>query len=270
MLLSKSVKSLQNAAYECLMMTDASAKHDLSLEIRQLWSDKALLIDDSHQANDHCNVGVPEKPILVPFNKLPKRAVKNKEGHAALIHSFAHIEYNAINIAWDAVYRFNHMPEAFYDDWSQIAAEEAYHFQLLRDYLLTLGYDYGSFAAHAGLWEMVEQTRSDVMVRMALVPRVLEARGLDVTPDIIQRFRHHNMDEAADILAIIYRDEIGHVSIGSKWFKAICEQRGLESEETFEDLVNQYATDKIRQPFNMEARQEAGFSQTEMEYLTKL
>ena len=270
MFTSKSVKSLQNNAYDCLMLSDASAKHDLSLEIHQLWADRQISLDESHQSNDDCNVGIPEKPKLVPFNQLPKRSVKSTEGHAALIHSFAHIEYNAINIAWDAVYRFNHMPEAFYDDWSQIAAEEAYHFQLLRDYLLTLGYDYGSFFAHAGLWEMVEQTRSDVMIRMALVPRVLEARGLDVTPDIIHRFSHHNMKEAADILEIIYKDEIGHVSIGSKWFKFICEQRGLDSQATFEALINQYAADKIRQPFNLEARHQAGFSHTEMEYLTKL
>lgn len=270
MLLSKSVKSLQVAAHQCLMLTDVQSKLDLSFEIRQLWSNKQLILDKSFQADEECAAGIPKKPELVPFNQLPKRTVKNEVGHAALIHSFAHIEYNAINIAWDAVYRFNGMPEGYYEDWSRIAAEEAYHFQLLRDYLLTLGYDYGSFAAHGGLWEMVEQTRNDVMIRMALIPRVLEARGLDVTPDIIHRFRHHDFDEAANILEIIYRDEIGHVGIGSKWFKMICAQRGLDSQNTFAELINQYATDKIRQPFNFDARQQAGFSQNEMEYLTTL
>jgi len=270
MLLPKSVKSLQVAAHQCIMLTDVQHKLDLSFKIRQLWTDRQLEIFDSHLADEQCSVGIPERPKLVPFNQLPKRTVKSKEGHAALIHSFAHIEYNAINIAWDAVYRFSGMPQDYYDDWSRVAAEEAYHFQLLRDYLLTLGYDYGSFDAHGGLWEMVEQTRSDVMVRMALVPRVLEARGLDVTPDIIQRFRHHDLDEAANILEIIYQDEIGHVGIGSKWFKVICSQRGLDSQNTFADLIAQYATDKIRQPFNLDARQQAGFSKNEMEYLTTL
>jgi len=270
MLLPKSVNSLQEAASQCLMLANAADKVNLSYEIRKLWADGLLNIDNVTCANEQCTIGALQKPKLVPFNQLPKRSVKSKEGHAALIHSFAHIEYNAINIAWDAVYRFNNMPQEYYDDWSKIAAEEAYHFQLLRDYLLTLGYDYGSFVAHAGLWEMVEQTRYDVMVRMALVPRVLEARGLDVTPDIIQRFKHHKMDEAANILEIIYQDEIGHVGVGSKWFKVVCEQREIDCHDTFAELIERYAADKIRQPFNFDARQQAGFSQSEMEYLTRL
>ena len=186
---------------------------------------------------------------------------------AALLHSFAHIEFNAINIAWDAVYRFNNMPAQFYLDWAKIAAEEAYHFSLIRNYLLNMGYDYGSFQAHTGLWDMVEKTSHDVLVRMALVPRVLEARGLDVTPVIIKKFRHHNFIDAADIMTIIYQDEIGHVEIGTKWFKFLCKQRQLDSDETFNQLIQHYAIDKIRKPFNDKARQQAGFSAREMELL---
>ncbi len=260
-------KSLQAAAQQCLLTANAQEKIKRTLSVRELWCQKEISLDKNHPVDKQCTVSLPEKPTLVAFNQLPKRSLTSQQGHAALIHSFAHIEFNAVNIAWDAVYRFLDMPDEFYDDWSRIAAEEAYHFQLLRDYLLTLGYDYGSFSAHASLWEMVEQTKDDVMIRMALVPRVLEARGLDVTPGIIQRFRQHKMDKAADILQIIYIDEIDHVAIGTKWFQVLCKQRGLESQATFEQLIEQYATDKIRQPFNTEARTQAGFSPQEMVYL---
>lgn len=270
MSLLTSAKTLQAAAHYCLMQSDVKKKMEATLETQALWSQRQLPRELSGVANVDCHVGIPEKPELVPFNQLPRRSLTSEKGHAALIHSFVHIEFNAVNIAWDAVYRFPDMPDAFYDDWVKIAAEEAYHFQLLNDYLLRMGFKYGSFAAHAGLWETVEQTREDVMIRMALVPRVLEARGLDVTPNIIQRFRQHKKDEAADILSIIYEDEIGHVGVGSKWFRFLCEQRGIDSQKTFESLINKYAIDKIRQPFNLDAREQAGFSLREMEYLTKL
>ncbi|HFE39545.1 MAG TPA: ferritin-like domain-containing protein [Gammaproteobacteria bacterium] len=263
-------KSLPVAAYQCLMLSDVQQKLDCTLRIREQWCCGGLSLKRPGEAHDACLAGLPEELEFVPFNRLPKRSLTSKQGHAALIHSFLHIECNAINIAWDAVYRFQHMPDAFYDDWSRIAAEEAYHFRLLQDYLLTLGYDYGSFPVHGGLWQMVEQTRSDVMLRMALVPRVLEARGLDVSPGIIRRFRAHEMDEAADILQIIYQDEIGHVAIGTKWFNTICKERGLDSHATFENLINTYAIDKIRQPFDLVGREKAGFSQREMKYLHAL
>ena len=262
--------SLQKAAYQCLMLSDAQEKIEQTIKVRAKWCANDIVIDPSFIAKNNCDVGLPKKPKLVPFNQLPKRTLTSELGHAALIHSFAHIEYNAINIAWDAVQRFNSMPDEYYNDWSQVAAEEAYHFRLLRDYLISLGFDYGSFDAHAGLWEMVEETAHDVLVRMALVPRVLEARGLDVTPDIIKRFRKHKLNKAADILDIIYQDEIGHVAIGTRWFKYTCEQRRLNSDETFASLINQYAIDKIRKPFNVDAREQAGFSETEMAYLSAL
>ena len=261
--------AINSLAYDCLQARDPAEKVQLTENCRNLWLKGALRIDHQLPIVEHCRVGWPEKPVLVPFNQLPKRTVSSDKGHAALMHSFAHIEFNAINIAWDAVYRFVDMPDQFYDDWSRIAHEEAYHFTLINDYLKSMGFEYGSFAAHQGLWEMVEQTRHDVMVRMALVPRVLEARGLDVTPDIIQRFKHHNRHQAAEILSIIYEDEIGHVEVGSRWFNYLCEKRQLDPKQTFVSLIEQYAVDKIRQPFNEVARMKAGFSEQEMEYLNQ-
>jgi uncharacterized ferritin-like protein (DUF455 family) len=217
--------------------------------------------------SEECEAGTPEKPELVPAFKLPKRRIASKLGHAALIHSFAHIEFNAINIAWDAVYRFSGMPDQFYRDWARIAKEEAYHFELINGYLNEMDFEYGSFQAHDDLWDMVKKTSHDVMVRMALVPRVLEARGLDVTPDIIKRFTHHGYDRAVEILEIIYRDEIGHVHIGSHWFKYLCSQRNIDPTDTFIALIREFATDKIRKPFNNMAREQAGFTKFELELL---
>jgi len=261
-------KTLHEAAITCLVVSNPDDKLALTHLIKKQWDSGDLVLKNDFSSNRECSVGIPSKPELVPFNQLPKRTVGGPKGHAAMIHAFAHIEFNAINIALDAVSRFPDLPEQFYIDWLRIAHEEAIHFQLLRDYLRTLGYDYGSFPAHAGLWEMVELTAFDVMVRMALVPRVLEARGLDVTPDIIQRFRHHNHLRAAEILEVIYRDEIGHVEIGSKWFNYVCKQQNLDSQAVFSELIKKYAADKIRKPFNAIAREQAGFTAKEMEFLT--
>jgi len=264
-----SIKSINQLAHDCLLINSPAEKIKLTNQIREKWLEGQLVVDVSAAVDEQCPVGRPEKPELVALHKLPKRTVGSLKGHASMMHSFAHIEFNAINIAWDAVSRFTKMPEQYYDDWSRIAQEEAYHFTLINDYLLELGYEYGSFPAHNGLWEMVEQTRHDVLIRMALVPRVLEARGLDVTPDIIERFKHHGHDKAVEILNIIYNDEIGHVEVGSRWFNYLCEQRGLEPQNTFSALIEEYAVDKIRQPFNEIARKQAGFTEQEMEYLNQ-
>jgi len=261
--------SFKQLAYQCLLAKSPEEKVYLTKALRRDWLDGELEIDHRLPVTDDCVAGWPDKPALVAFHRLPKRSAGSAKGHASMMHAFAHIEFNAINIAWDAVYRFSDMPDQFYDDWSRIADEEAYHFTLIRDYLITLGYEYGSFDAHGGLWEMVTQTRHDVLVRMALVPRVLEARGLDVTPDIINKFKHHGHHRAADILAIILRDEIGHVEVGSRWFRYLCDQRGINAHDTFVHLIEQYALDKIRLPFNDLARMKAGFSEQEMEYLTQ-
>jgi uncharacterized ferritin-like protein (DUF455 family) len=184
-----------------------------------------------------------------------------------LVHAITHIEFNAINLALDAVYRFQSMPQQYYLDWCKVAAEEAKHFTLLSDYLNANGMVYGDLPAHNGLWEMAVKTDFDVLVRMALVPRVLEARGLDVTPGMIKKLETTGDNQLIDILQIIFEDEIGHVKIGSYWYKYLCEQRGLEPEKTFIDLIDKYMQGAHFGPFETQARLDAGFSEQEMQSL---
>ena len=219
------------------------------------------------QAPPHAVPGRPEKPHLVPPKHVQRRAMHTAEGRAALIHALAHIEFNAINLALDAVWRFAGMPEDYYRDWLQVAKEEAYHFLLLRTHLQNLGFDYGDFDGHNSLWEMVEKTQFDVLARMALVPRTLEARGLDATPPLKQKLMQAGDHAAAAILDIILRDEIGHVAIGNRWFQYLCDQRGVDIVTTFEALREHYQAPKLRPPFNLEARKQAGFSEIELAYL---
>lgn len=211
--------------------------------------------------------GRPAKPRLVSPLDVKRRSMRSAEGRSALIHALTHIEFNAINLALDAIWRFDNMPEQYYIDWLKVAAEESYHFSLLNDHLKTLGYEYGSFAGHNSLWEMVERTQDDVLARMALVPRTMEARGLDASPPLRNKLAQAGDLEAAKILDIILRDEIGHVAIGNTWFNWLCSQRNLEPIETFAALCLQYNAPKLRPPFNMEARRQAGFSEDELALL---
>jgi len=211
--------------------------------------------------------GRPAKPEMVSALAVDRRKLSTPEGRAALIHSLAHIEFNAINLALDAVYRFRDLPKEYYGDWIKVAAEEACHFTLLRNHLLTLGYDYGDFTAHNGLWEMAVVTAHDPLVRMALVPRVLEARGLDVLPGIMHKLASSGAHDAVKIMEVILRDEIGHVAIGNRWYKYLCEQRDLEPLSTFRTLLHEYNAPKLRGPLHTTARLAAGFSEAEMRML---
>ena len=211
--------------------------------------------------------GRPARPRLVRGAKVAKRGFGTVEGRITMMHAIAHIEFNAINLALDAVQRFSDMPEPYYRDWMQVAQEEAYHFELVRAHLRHLGAEYGDFDAHGSLWEMCENTAHDVLHRMALVPRVLEARGLDVTPGIMEKLAQAGDDNAVSLLEIILRDEIGHVSIGNRWFLYCCEQRGLDAEATFFTLLEQYYPRGLFGPFNLDARQQAGFSKSELDRL---
>ncbi|GAB1595291.1 ferritin-like domain-containing protein [Lysobacter claricitrinus] len=214
--------------------------------------------------------GRPDRPRLVPARDLPKRGFGTTEGLAAFVHAIAHIEFNAIDLAWDAVYRYRDMPAPFYADWASVANDEARHFTMLRARLRELGFDYGDFDAHNGLWEMAEKTAHDGLARMALVPRVLEARGLDVTPAMIVKLRQRGDDATADILEAILREEVGHVAAGSRWFRWHCTQRGLEPQATFKSLLGEYARAVLYGPFNREARLEAGFDAEELASLETL
>ena len=214
--------------------------------------------------------GQPEKPELIPPQQVPRRRTDTVPGRAALIHALAHIEFNAINLALDAAHRFSGMPPAYYADWLRVADEEAQHFDLLNTHLATLGYAYGDFPAHNGLWDMALKTAHDPLVRMALVPRVLEARGLDATPLIVDKLKAVNETRMVEILAVIERDEIGHVAIGSHWFGRLCAARGLHHEATFRQLLVDYDAPPLKPPFNLAARRQAGFSEPELAWLSKL
>ncbi len=186
------------------------------------------------------------------------------------MHAVAHIEFNAINLAWDAVYRFRGMPDAYYRDWASCAHDEARHFAMLSTRLAELGHAYGDFDAHNGLWEMAEKTAHRDTARMALVPRVLEARGLDVTPGMIDRLRGVGDERTIAILDVILREEVVHVAAGTRWFRWCCERDGLEPRETFLDLLRDYMGRNLRGPFNREARIQAGFDEAELDQLTAL
>ena len=185
----------------------------------------------------------------------------------ALVHAVAHIEFNAINLALDAVYRFRGMPGEYYADWLSVAADEARHFELLRNRLEDLGARYGDLPAHNGLWEMAEKTADSCLVRMALVPRVLEARGLDVTPGMIERLESAGDSETAAVLRVILREEVRHVAIGTRWFRYCCAQDNLNPAQTFLHLLEARLGASVRGPFNVQARSEAGFSSEEMKAL---
>lgn len=208
--------------------------------------------------------GRPDLPKLVSPRELPQRGLGSVEGRAAFLHAIAHIEFNAINLATDAGYRFREMPLAFYIDWAGIAADEARHFQLLQQRLGALGAAYGDFDAHNGLWDMACQTAHDCLTRMALVPRVLEARGLDVTPAMIKRLRAVDDEASIEVLALILREEVAHVAAGSRWFEWCCARAGVEPTGAFQRLLDRYAPDAVRPPFNEEARLAAGFTLEEL------
>lgn len=264
------MESLFDAAYRCLMADTIDTKLKLTERTMQAWRTGALSLTSPGDVKPISTPGRPPQPVLVAPDAVPKRSVGTKAGWIALIHAITHIEYNAINLAWDAIYRFRNLPECYYSDWIRVATEEAYHFCLLRQRLQDLGSDYGDLPAHDGLWEMAARTAADPLLRMALVPRVLEARGLDVTPGIISKLRQAGDHQTAAVLEIIWRDEIGHVAIGSHWFQYFCTQRGLDAELTFRDLVQQYFTGQISGPLHHTARQQAGFSKTELDELERL
>lgn len=203
-------------------------------------------------------------PPLVAPSQLKRRSMRSVEGRAILIHALAHIELNAVDLALDIVWRFAGMPDTFYRDWIGVAKEEAYHFRLLSKHLETLGYAYGAFPAHNGLWEMAEKTRGDLLARLALVPRTLEARGLDACPPIRDKLHQAGDHQAAGILDIILHDEIKHVAIGNRWYKYLCQQRGLHPVSTYALLAARYGAPRLRGPFNLEARRAAGFDEEEI------
>jgi uncharacterized ferritin-like protein (DUF455 family) len=206
----------------------------------------------------------PGRPILVDPRELPKRKLNSTEGKVALLHAVAHIEFSAIQLAWDHLYRFREMPMPYFVDWLGVAVEEEQHFAMLRGRLRELGADYGDLPAHAGLWGIAADTAYDVLARMALVPRFMEARGLDVTPGMITRLQNASDAASVNILERILHDEVGHVALGSRWFQWVCGQRGLQAEAEYFKLIDRHMHSQVRGPFNRELRLQAGFSEAEL------
>lgn len=265
------VKDFYEAVYAALMQADVTQKLQAAQQLHDDW--KNGLLQRSAIASAAQAVPIPGRPMqpeLVPPKQVKQRKLSTLAGRVALVHAVAHIEFNAINLALDAAYRFRDMPDAYYGDWLKVAAEEAYHFSLLQQRLHDLGSEYGALPAHNGLWEQACKTADDVLVRMALVPRVLEARGLDVTPGMMARLQAAGDTETDAILAIILRDEIGHVRIGSHWFRYCCEQRGVEPEATFRQLLREVMQAPVRGPFYEAGRLQAGFSVEELQQLRAL
>ncbi|MFM2057814.1 MAG: hypothetical protein RLY71_2199 [Pseudomonadota bacterium] len=237
--------------------------------VRTLWAGRdTLALDPAATLTELLGLpGRPARPHLVPPKDVAQRSPFTLEGRAALLHAITHIEFNAINLGLDAVWRFAGLPPAFYLDWLRVAAEEAEHFMLLAGHLATLGHAYGDFDAHDGLWSMTWKTRDDFIARMALVPRTLEARGLDATPLIQAKLIKAGDARAVEILDVILREEVGHVAIGNHWYRWACERAGLDPVELYPQLLVRYEAPRSRPPFNLDARRRAGFSAEELAYL---
>jgi uncharacterized ferritin-like protein (DUF455 family) len=256
---------LRAGALECLLETGPATKTQAVAALAEDFAAGRCTLDSHVLIAEPDGVpGRPARPELVAPKLVGRRSMATLEGRAMLVHALAHIEFNAVNLALDAIWRFPGMPAAYYTDWLRVAKEEAYHFGMLATHLQALGYEYGAFTAHNSLWEMVEKTRADITARMALVPRTLEARGLDAIPPLRAKIAQAGDEAAAAILDIILRDEIGHVEIGNRWYGFMCTQRGLDPETTYDALAARYKAPPLRGPFNVEARRKAGFSEPEL------
>jgi uncharacterized ferritin-like protein (DUF455 family) len=253
---------LAEMAVEVLATADAAAKCALSRRHAAAWF-------AAREAGQPLPVGLatpplrparPVRPELLPPRDMPRRRPGSPAGRIALLHAVAHIELNAVDLHWDIIARFAHvpMPLGFHDDWVRAADEESKHFNLLCDCLAAHGSHYGALPAHAGMWRAAEDTAADLTARLAVVPMVLEARGLDVTPDMIEAFRAAGDAQAVAALQTIHAEEVGHVAYGSKWFNWLCGRDGLDPKETFHALVRRHFHAPLRPPFNAEKRAEAG------------
>lgn len=261
-------RSVHQLAAEVLHVCDPQEKCARTLTLRDEWLGGGLeIVPGEDDRTPLGEPGRPAKPQLVPPSQLAKRQPATPAGHAALLHAIAHIEFNAINLALDCIARFRSFPQHFHAGWLQVAAEEAMHFSLLRERLKALDCDYGDFSAHDGLWEMARRTADDALARMALVPRVLEARGLDATPAIIEKLRRIGDEETIQILEIILRDEVGHVALGDHWFRVLCAERGLEPEATYLALMDGFDVPYPQPPLAVKERLAAGFTRAEIDRL---
>lgn len=256
--------NLHAAARTALAECDIQAKLVATERLYADWQNGRLAAEPWTDPEPLVEAGRPERPVLARPKDMPRRELNGPDGHAALIHALCHIEFTAINLALDAVYRFEGLPAGFYDDWLQVAAEEVLHFRLLSAHLETLGHRYGDFPAHGGLWETAMLTRNDPLARMAVIPRYFEARGLDVTPGIQAKLRGFGDRAGGDLLDIVLRDEVGHVAAGDRWFRHLCAERGLEPDAAYRAELEAAHLPRPRRPFNESARLAAGFTAGEL------
>ncbi|WP_106744481.1 ferritin-like domain-containing protein [Yoonia maritima] len=254
--------TLSEMAVAVLNTADGRAKAALSREYAAQW--RAARANGTPpeigDAKPPLRPARPEKPELLDPRDVPHRKPGTEEGRIALLHAVAHIELNAIDLHWDIIPRFAHiqLPLGYYDDWVKSADEESKHFNLMCDCLEELGSYYGALPAHAGMWRAAEDTVDDLMGRLAVVPMVLEARGLDVTPGMINIFKQAKNKSAVAALETIYAEEVHHVSYGSKWFNFLCGRHDLDPTGVFHELVRKYFHSSLKPPFNEEKRAEAG------------
>jgi uncharacterized ferritin-like protein (DUF455 family) len=264
------MKNIFDIAQYCLQQTDIEQKLAMTHQTWQTLQTGTLSFDSVSPVASINSTRFPERPLLLPLRQMPKRNLNTHAGVAAMFHALAHIEFVAIYLAWDILYRFRGLPEQFYQDWLKVADEEAQHFALIRNHLRDLGCNYGDLPAHQGLWEHAQDTAHDVLARLAIVPRCMEARGLDATPAIIEKFKSRQDTASVAILNRILTDEVGHVAIGSYWFKTLCQQQGFEPEQKYQELLQQFYKGKPKGPFNKEMRVIAGFSTAELDWLESL
>lgn len=256
------MKPLAQMAEDVLRTSNALEKTALSRRYAAQWQ-------EARRAGETPEIGIasppdsparPDQPALLDPRDVPKRKPGTEEGRKAILHAVAHIELNAVDLHWDIIARFSHveLPIGFYDDWVKSADEESKHFNLLSDRLAAMESHYGALPAHAGMWRAAEDTKDDLMGRLAVVPMVLEARGLDVTPGMITIFERAKDTKTVEALNIIYAEEVHHVAYGSKWFHFLCGRAGLDPTPVFHDLVRRYFHGSLKPPFNEEKRAEAG------------
>ncbi|WP_426993920.1 ferritin-like domain-containing protein [Methylomonas sp. CM2] len=261
------MENLFEIAERCLFDGDIAAKLNHTRRAKQLCDAGALAFDDTGRVRAMADTEFPARPISAMPRDMPRRRLDSDAGKAAFFHALAHIEFVAIYLAWDMVYRFRGLPADFYRDWLAVAAEEAEHFAMIREHMRRYSVDYGDLPAHRGLWTHAEDTVGDVLARLAVVPRCMEARGLDVTPGMIAKLQALGDVAGVAVLTRIYQDEIGHVERGSYWFKRLSAERGLNPEQHYQTLLLTHYQGKPKGPFNREVRIIAGFSDHEIDWL---
>lgn len=256
------IASLRGGATMAILSADLDEKTELAQETARRWHARRLSLRSPLDPELPERPGRPEKPLLVPPKATEKRSLHTLPGRIAMLHALAHIELNAVDLALDIVARFasEPVPHSFFDGWMRVAFEEAKHFRMVRERMQALGADYGDMPAHDGLWQAAHSTRNDLTARLAVVPLILEARGLDVTPSLQEKMRETGDIDSADVLKVIYEDEKGHVAVGAKWFRFLCAREKKDPAATFKQLVRANFRGALKAPFNDVARAEAGLT----------